>query len=176
MQFNVSQQLKGPVGAVKTYHVEDEVSYLGAPGPVSIEGTITLMKTDAGILASSSVNTLVPCTCVRCLSSFSERAHVVLEEEYIPVEETPDASTRTALEMEGLAINAQRILDMEPAVREYIILSIPMKPLCKQDCVGLCPSCGVNLNEISCSCPEHSASPKAEGPIALSSLRDLKTA
>ena len=176
MQFNVSQQLKGPVGSTKTYNIEDEVVCPGAPRSAHVEGTVTLMRTDVGILASATLDASVPCTCVRCLSSFDKKSEIVVEEEYVPIEETSDTSTRSALETEGLVIHAQRILDMEPAVREYIILSIPMKPLCKEECAGLCPSCGVNLNEASCSCAKQPESSKVGATKALSSLRDLKTA
>lgn len=44
------------------------------------------------------------------------------------------------------------VIDLNPDIREEIILEYPIKPLCKPDCKGLCPKCGKNLNEGSCKC------------------------
>ncbi len=43
-------------------------------------------------------------------------------------------------------------LDLEDPMREYALLSIPMLPLCREDCKGLCPQCGANLNDGPCDC------------------------
>ncbi len=51
-----------------------------------------------------------------------------------------------------LAHHDGRILDIGPVVREAVLLSVPMQALCTEDCRGLCPVCGVNLNEQTCGC------------------------
>jgi uncharacterized protein len=43
------------------------------------------------------------------------------------------------------------IIDLNPVLREYAVLEIPMRPLCKPDCKGLCPICGNNLNDSNCN-------------------------
>ena len=45
-------------------------------------------------------------------------------------------------------------VDCDPLIYEQIVLQIPMKALCREDCRGLCPRCGANLNLSSCSCPD----------------------
>lgn len=45
-----------------------------------------------------------------------------------------------------------KLIDISKDIREEILLSYPLKPLCKEDCLGLCPKCGQNLNEKKCSC------------------------
>ncbi len=50
------------------------------------------------------------------------------------------------------ANNSEPIIDLDPDIREEIILDYPIKPLCSQDCLGLCPKCGKNLNEGGCTC------------------------
>ncbi len=47
---------------------------------------------------------------------------------------------------------AQLVIDLDPDIREEIILDYPIKPLCKPDCQGLCPKCGRNLNQGKCNC------------------------
>lgn len=47
---------------------------------------------------------------------------------------------------------AGKEIDLQPAVREQILLSVPASPLCREDCKGLCPTCGKDLNEGECGC------------------------
>ena len=47
---------------------------------------------------------------------------------------------------------SERFIELDPDIREEIMVDYPMKPLCKSDCKGLCPKCGKNLNEGGCSC------------------------
>ncbi|MCI0532052.1 MAG: DUF177 domain-containing protein, partial [candidate division Zixibacteria bacterium] len=50
--------------------------------------------------------------------------------------------------------------DLNPRVREAMILILPIKPLCKEDCKGLCQLCGTNLNEKTCKCVKETADPR----------------
>jgi uncharacterized protein len=59
----------------------------------------------------------------------------------------------------GFPIDGHHIIDMTEAVRQYILLTTPMKPLCREDCAGLCPVCGHNLNQGPCSCPPQGVDP-----------------
>jgi uncharacterized protein len=45
------------------------------------------------------------------------------------------------------------MLDLGEALRQYALISSPSKPLCQPDCAGICPTCGINLNEDRCTCP-----------------------
>jgi uncharacterized protein len=53
-------------------------------------------------------------------------------------------------------------IDLDKDVRDYAILAVPMKKLCSDDCKGLCPKCGKNLNEGSCNCSEKIIDPRWE--------------
>ena len=50
-------------------------------------------------------------------------------------------------------IDEHNILDLGEAIRQYSVMATPAKPLCKEDCAGLCPTCGANLNNGTCGCP-----------------------
>ena len=65
-----------------------------------------------------------------------------------PVDVEPDETDDEIYHYEG------DHLELAPMLREQVILSNPMHPLCKDDCAGLCPHCGKNLNEGRCACPE----------------------
>jgi len=59
-------------------------------------------------------------------------------------------------------------IDLSPLIREQFLLSLPTRSLCREDCRGLCPKCGINLNNGQCSCSEQTADPR------LAPLRNLK--
>jgi uncharacterized protein len=58
------------------------------------------------------------------------------------------------------AIDDGREIDLSEAVRQYILLAMPMKPLCREDCAGLCPRCGCNRNIDSCDCSDSGVDPR----------------
>jgi uncharacterized protein len=57
-------------------------------------------------------------------------------------------------------IDERHILDLTEAIRQYTLLAIPMKPVCKTNCAGLCPNCGHNLNYGPCNCPPQEVDPR----------------
>jgi uncharacterized protein len=57
-------------------------------------------------------------------------------------------------------IDEHHILDLTEAIRQYTVLAVPMKPLCNENCAGLCPSCGQNLNQGECGCPSPDTDPR----------------
>jgi len=61
-------------------------------------------------------------------------------------------------------------IDLEPMAREAVVLGLPLAPLCRPDCKGLCPSCGADLNQGPCGCPPAAADPRW---AALDALRPL---
>ncbi len=67
---------------------------------------------------------------------------------------------------------AEEILDTRPIVLEQLQLNIPMKPLCRPDCRGLCPRCGADLNERECSCAAHAPDPRWAALAALKGRLD----
>jgi uncharacterized protein len=152
MQINVSGLLKSSLGSKIDYQVSDVVNISGADSPV--QGEVWLTRTDRGILVKARLNTEVRVTCSRCLRVFGCTVPVNFEEEYFPVIDAVSGSSLTLPDEPGcFTIDKHHILDLTEAVRQYALLTIPMKPLCRQDCAGLCPTCGRNLNQGGCDCP-----------------------
>ena len=151
LQINVSQQLKGAIGSVRYAEVDDDVEIAGSEERVG--GRVKLTRTDRGILVQGTLETAAALVCSRCLRSFPHPLRLSIEEEY---EQTSDVSSGAALpragEPGGFTIDEKRIIDLTEAVRQYAGLALPMKPLCREDCPGLCPACGHNLNEGQCGC------------------------
>lgn len=159
VQINVSQQLKTSIGTTRDYDVNGIVDIEG--GNCTVKGTVRLTRTDRSILAKGSIQTEIELTCSRCLSPFNCPLTLTIEEEYFP---TTDIYSGTPLPLPDepgcFTIDEHNILDLTEAIRQYAILAIPMKPLCHQDCAGLCPTCGANLNLSSCNCPPSPTDPR----------------
>ena len=105
-------------------------------------GTITLVRTQAGIQALIDFTGLVNAQCVRCLKSFKQPLHTIFQElyTYSPEQISEDEES----------IPEDGYLDFEESIRDYLFLECPIKPLCKPDCRGLCVICGQDLNDADC--------------------------
>ena len=119
------------------------------------------MRTDRGILAKGTLHTEIEATCSRCLSSFSCPLALNIEEEYFPTVDVVSGARLAVPDEPGcFTIDEHHTLDLTEAICQYAILAIPMKPLCREDCAGLCPSCGHNLNHGPCDCPPQEMDPR----------------
>jgi uncharacterized protein len=97
--------------------------------------------------------------CVRCLTDFLQSLNINFTELY--------AFSQRYVTDSGLLMPETGFIDLAPVLREYILLEIPISPLCRQDCKGLCPICGNNLNESTCNHEDESVDPR------LASLKKL---
>ena len=154
MLFNVSQLLKETSGASRVYEIEEELLLSDGARSRRISGAVRLLGTDKGIWVSAALETDVWVACGRCLVEFSHAIHFTIEEETLPVREPEGGAGLESLTdtAESLRIDEDHILDLTEAVSQYAALSVPMKPVCRPDCKGICSTCGANLNESSCEC------------------------
>jgi len=159
MSINVSQQLKAPVGSIRDYEVSEVVDIAG--GGSLVQGDLRLMRTDRSILAKGTLHTEVEVTCSRCLSLFSCPLTLNIEEEYFPMVDVVSGAFLLVPDEPGcFTIDEHHTLDLTEAICQYALLAIPMKPLCGEDCAGLCPNCGHNLNHGPCDCPPQGMDPR----------------
>ncbi len=102
------------------------------------------------LLVKGEISFEVRFTCSRCLARFT-RTISVTDFQYRLRIEDPD-----------------RLIDLTDKIREDIILALPYKPLCSEECRGLCPTCGVNLNSGSCDCrTQQAGNPFSELGVSL---------
>lgn len=92
--------------------------------------------------------------CSRCLTEYTEPMKVSFEEEFVQgeVEEEHDEEDEEEDSGRTVSFYTGDEIDLADPLRENILLELPMKPLCDEDCEGLCPTCGINLNEGDCKC------------------------
>lgn len=127
---------------------------LAAIGPVSLDVTAGKGDLQAEYLVEGSTSFSGDLTCSRCLDPFpfanSTEFHLrfrprpAVSAENADIEITPDD-----LDIE---LYTERLIPLRDLAAEQVQLSIPMKPLCTESCLGLCPQCGANRNQESCSC------------------------
>jgi len=111
--------------------------------------------------------------CARCLERYGVELRQELDLFYLPrAAEQPEA------EEEEVELSDRDVvvgyyegdhLDLGEVVREQVLLGLPLKPLCREDCRGLCPTCGTNRNLSACGCPP----PEEPGDQRLEALRKL---
>lgn len=155
--FNVAQLLRDPVGASRSVSVAARLGELtpdleGA-GDAVLDGSVRLMHTNAGVLVQGRFATHTSIACARCLKPVAVPLDVMVEEVFAP---TIDILTGKGITPEeedrALWIDEQHILDLTEVTRQGVLLAVPMSVTCREDCRGLCPTCGQNLNEGKCAC------------------------
>lgn len=132
--------------------VLDEMRVSGSAVPDGAEvGFDGVLETIEGnnIAAIGEVTGAWEGACRRCLGPASGPIKVAVREIY----------SNDPVEGETYPLVGDTI-DLEPLVRETVMLELPEAPLCQDDCKGLCPNCGVNWNEATCSCEETSSDPR----------------
>ena len=127
------------------------------PGGSPVVVDVRLESVNEGVVATGSVTAPWEGLCRRCL----ERVAGTLRADVLEVFEAEPS------EGETLLLDGDRI-DLEPVAREVILLGLPMAPLCREDCKGLCPTCGVALDEGSCDCAPVTTDPRWAGLEGLS--------
>lgn len=158
MRLNVAQLLKESIGSSRTYEIDEQPSDGSEEGIRSVRGQVALLRTDKGVLLTAILDTEVLLACARCLNPFKHRMTLNIKEEFFA---TVDINSGVPLppsdEPGTFTIDTRHTIDLSEAVRQYSLVALPLKPLCRQDCAGLCPSCGKNLNEGPCGCEKNSA-------------------
>jgi uncharacterized protein len=151
MHINVAQLLKEPTGSSRSLQIDES---LGTDGINSAKGEITLIRTNDGIMAKAEITASVTGICSRCLKPIEYDVNYDFNEECLP-----SVSASEGLfppdQTDNITINESQMLDLSEVIRQYTLLTMPVKPLCRPDCAGICPSCGHNLNQGSCQCPSH---------------------
>jgi len=129
-----------------------ELAAVPDDGPV--HGQFLLESVVEGILVSGSVRGPLVLTCARCLRRFASTFDV-------PVQELCAAGAGP--EDDEYPLDPQGDLDVEPMVRDAVILSLPFSPLCRTGCLGLCERCGGDRNAGECVCSDEVVDPRWAG-------------
>ena len=124
-----------------------------------------LTSVSEGVYVSGTVRGSLTGECGRCLNEINRSFEVSLAELFA----YEDSTTEETTDEDEVGRMQGDLIDLEPAVRDAVVLTLPTNPLCRPDCPGLCPDCGVHLDELPA---DHS---HEVGDSRWAALRDLPT-
>jgi len=136
--------------------------------PILVNGRVR--SSGSEIHVSGRIETKVNVECDRCLKTIEMPVSSDFKLQYISGQDykSSDAAELTSDEM-SLSVFDGEAIDIDEIVREQILLSVPARALCDENCRGICSICGTNLNSRSCDCTSSEVDPRWEA------LRKLKT-
>jgi len=128
-------------------------------GEISVVGELS--KNAAKTDVKGSITASLEIDCTRCLTPIKRELDVVFQADFVDKEMFPGGKEthleRTDLDTDVIEGNE---LDLAQVAREQILLNLPEQVLCREDCKGICPTCGTDLNEGECRCGEDNIDPR----------------
>ena len=120
------------------------VELIGVPAGSPVDLDLRLESVMEGVLVSGTATVELTGECGRCLEQVDDELTVDLQELFAYPESTTD---ETAGDDETARMEGDH-LDLEPALRDAVVLALPLTPLCREDCSGLCVDCGERLDDL----------------------------
>lgn len=165
MRINVADLKKTPgaqtevslEGTLPSF-AEEAVQEVTLLSPVKAD--LRLKNIDGVILVEGQIMVELSLSCSRCLEKFSQKLEVAISEAF---SETGDFPGNGREEEDGINFFSGNNIDLTAAIRENLLAALPMKATCRQDCRGLCPRCGQNLNLAECGCQRQEIDPRLAG-------------
>ena len=141
-RLNVGFIINAPIGYIRNFDFEFH-EYQDDDLIISeMEGTVNIGRTPQGLLVQARFSGRTTLECVRCLENFEQQIAWNFTELFAFTEENVTES--------GLLVPDDSQLELQDLIREFAILEYPIKPVCSEDCKGLCLECGQNLNQKDC--------------------------
>lgn len=142
-RLNVGFIVHETVGYTREFPLD--IPFIHLPPDLDIEnfaGVVRISRAQQGLVVQVQVEADTTAQCGRCLVDFSQHLRADFTDLY--------AFTPKLAAESGLVLPETGQLDLAPSIREELLLSFPINPVCRPDCKGLCPVCGENLNEVQC--------------------------
>ena len=154
MKVSVAPLLKEPVGESVDYRVEEdpidprgENAELLEAQVTAIDADIKATHTNPGALLEGDARATVALECARCLKAIDTPVEASFAEQYYATLNVETGAAMPDPPRDAKTIGSDFRIDLTPLIREEVILATPIAPLCRPDCKGLCPACGLDLNE-----------------------------
>jgi uncharacterized protein len=131
------------------------IAVIGVPEGSPLELDLRLEAVVEGVLVTGTAAARLAGECVRCLTALTDEVEVDVQELFTyPGSEASDGE---ASRLHG------ELLDLEPVLRDAIVLELPFQPVCRPDCAGLCPACGLDLNLVDGHTHDDAVDPRWAG-------------
>ncbi|HKF88003.1 MAG TPA: DUF177 domain-containing protein [Propionibacteriaceae bacterium] len=138
------------------------IEVIGVPPRSPVRLDLRLESVVEGVLVTGTATVALRGECVRCLGGIAAEQQIYVQELY--VYPGSDATEEEASRLEG------DLLDLEPLLRDDVVLDLPFQPLCREECLGLCVECGANLNSEPDHAHETATDPRWEKLRALEGI------
>jgi uncharacterized protein len=130
--------------------VEEDSRFLS-----EVETKINFYKRDKKILVRGNVRTSISLNCVRCLEIFNFKINSDFDIMLYPIEDISDFRSHISNEDMEYVFYEQEKIDVNEVILDQINLLIPLKPICRPNCKGICANCGISLNYDKCLCEKN---------------------
>jgi len=160
MIFNVAGLLSGTLGDSRQHKIENEQLMVADRLLTHINGPIHLIRTDRTVILEADITAMTQEICSRCLEVATVKISVKMDEEFYPLnmdlmDQLSGGETDNDFYYDpALIIDKRNFLDLTKGLGQALIAAIPIAPLCKDECLGICAICAINRNLIACTCPQ----------------------
>lgn len=153
LRFNFGFLLEADFGTIRLIELDYPSIKLSEDVTLTpLTGSFTATRTTEGIYIQGQLQSALSMECVRCLEETIVPVDISLDELfYYPPHHAPPGEP---------FVGEDGMIDLGPLVRELSLLGVPIKVLCRPDCLGLCQECGANLNYVDCDCAEEEIDPR----------------
>ena len=144
---------------------EEHVRLTRAP-----EVTVRATRSDHQVRLRGKITARAEVDCDRCLKSVDIPVETSFDVSYVPAADYTSEAEATELQEEDLSLSVfdGEAIDVDDLVREQVLLALPTRALCREECKGLCPICGADKNSDSCACESKEVDPR------WAALKDLR--
>ncbi|RKR90705.1 uncharacterized protein BDK92_5086 [Micromonospora pisi] len=132
---------------------------IGVPEGTDLSLDLSLQSVSEGVYVSGTVSGAVQGECGRCLRQIDDSLVVQIQELYAYADSTTDETT----EEDEVGRMQGDLIDLEPTLRDAVVLALPTNPLCREDCPGLCIECGVHWDELPADHSHEQVDPRWAG-------------
>lgn len=150
MKIDVSKLFKKEIAkedidvTINSTQIEQSGEVIKFLAPIHFMGSITNVENT--LVLEGLFDTKIKLSCSRCLDDINKDMEVKVKETF----------TANEADKDGFDIFIENnVIDITEVIENNIISVLPVKKLCKKDCKGLCPKCGINLNYNKCNCEKH---------------------
>lgn len=145
--------------SVKPSDIELESDLVSVRDEVKVKGTVS--SGDNFTVIEADVSAPLDIDCSRCLERIPSVHEFVFKSAFASAEQLNE-EVEVELDLQDLELSFAEDdeIDLRDVIREQIVLNLPARPLCREDCKGLCEVCGGNLNKVSCDCKQEETDPR----------------
>ncbi len=142
--------------------LEEKISIEGFSLSSPVKAQFAVNKTENEVMITGSLSVELEMECSRCLKGVRQAQDLPVSVVYHPAEEIGSEKHGLHDDEMDLGFYTGEELDLQELITEQILLSVQMKPLCNEDCKGICPKCGIDLNMGTCTCVQKEIDPRLE--------------